>query len=313
MKKNLMFFAVVTMTLSFVFTSCKKDNKDTINSVTGVVLTPSVATLSVGDTLRLSVVVLPETAFNKTVVWSTSNSAVVSVVDGKVTASSTGQAIITVTTQDGNKTANCTLTIMAASHPPHTIPTCNNTSAPGWGQSFGVVYFATDQEFSISGNDITQIWSDAVHATNCYKSNYNGGLQGNYSSDCRSNPSQKGDLFSWCAIARYEKTLCPGDWRVPTKQDFINLDIALGGSGQNGQTIGSANVTSRYRATWNGNFGGYCDTSGSLGGQNSSGFYWAQEEDDERDGIYLGFNSAGNVDPNGWLVKSFGLTLRCVR
>jgi len=50
--------------------------------------------------------------------------------------------------------------------------------------------------------------------------------------DCRSNPGQKGDLFSWRAVSELKDVLCPYPWRVPTVQDFIDLDIALGGTGE---------------------------------------------------------------------------------
>ena len=50
--------------------------------------------------------------------------------------------------------------------------------------------------------------------------------------DCRSNPDFFGDLFSWQAVYELKYELCPYPWRVPSVQDFRDLDIAMGGNGQ---------------------------------------------------------------------------------
>jgi uncharacterized protein (TIGR02145 family) len=99
---------------------------------------------------------------------------------------------------------------------------------PKWGDSLGTVGFATSETWKI-GN---QEWSDAVTATACNKTTFDGGEKTNFNADCRSNPNQKGDLFSWCAVYRFQDQLCPAPWRVPTKKDIIELDIALGGTGK---------------------------------------------------------------------------------
>lgn len=84
-------------------------------SVTGVSVSPSQATLTVGDSTVLSASVSPENASDKTVSWSSSDSGVASVSgDGTVTAVSAGTATITVTTNDGGKTAAASVTVEAA-------------------------------------------------------------------------------------------------------------------------------------------------------------------------------------------------------
>ena len=68
--------------------------------------------LTKGETAQLTATVLPETATNRNVTWS-SNAPGVATVDssGKVTAVAPGTATITVTTEDGKKTATCTVTV----------------------------------------------------------------------------------------------------------------------------------------------------------------------------------------------------------
>ncbi|MBO4797200.1 MAG: Ig-like domain-containing protein, partial [Candidatus Methanomethylophilaceae archaeon] len=83
-------------------------------SVTGVLLDKSSLSLTVGSEAELKATVLPPNAGNKNVSWSTSNASVATVDNGKVKAVSPGTATITVTTEDGNKTATCNVTVTEA-------------------------------------------------------------------------------------------------------------------------------------------------------------------------------------------------------
>jgi len=165
-------------------------------------------------------------------------------------------------------------------------------------------------------NGITQIWSDAVSATNCQKTTFNAdpwaGDSYRFNADCRSNPDYSGDLFSWCAIIRFAKQLCPAPWRVPTMQDFIDLDLALGGSGQNRSDTPQF-VTDNYINRWSGAFGGLCLSDGTLWSQGSRGYYWSQSENDGTNGRSLNFDTNGTINPQSWDGKNYGLTLRCVQ
>lgn len=73
-----------------------------------------VTTLSLvkGDTESLTATVSPAKATNKKVTWSSSDKSVATVDDsGKVTAVASGTSTITVTTEDGAKTATCVVTV----------------------------------------------------------------------------------------------------------------------------------------------------------------------------------------------------------
>ena len=82
-------------------------------AVTGVSLDKSELTMNVGETSTLTATVAPSDAFNKDVTWSSSNEAVATVADGKVTAVAAGTANITVKTDDGSFTASCAVTVKA--------------------------------------------------------------------------------------------------------------------------------------------------------------------------------------------------------
>lgn len=82
-------------------------------AVTGVTLDKSTAKLTEkGQTVDLTATVAPENATNKNVIFETSNEKVATVDgNGKVTAVANGKATITVTTEDGEKTAACEVTV----------------------------------------------------------------------------------------------------------------------------------------------------------------------------------------------------------
>ena len=83
--------------------------------VTGVSLDKTAMRLDVGSTGQLTASVFPENATNKSLSWSSGNTAVASVDgSGKVSAAGAGTAVITVTTADGGHTASCTVTVQKA-------------------------------------------------------------------------------------------------------------------------------------------------------------------------------------------------------
>lgn len=70
--------------------------------VTDIVLSPSTLFLQLDEFVRLTTTVLPETAANKNVVWSSSNENVATVRSGRIDAYGYGAAIITCTAADGS-------------------------------------------------------------------------------------------------------------------------------------------------------------------------------------------------------------------
>ena len=94
--------------------SCKVTVKAKAVGVTEVTLDRAELTLTEGETETLTATVRPDNADNKKVKWS-SDKTDVATVDGtgKVTAVKAGEAVITVTTEDGGKTATCKVTVKA--------------------------------------------------------------------------------------------------------------------------------------------------------------------------------------------------------
>ena len=86
-------------------------SKPEIVRVTGVTLDKNALSLTVGGTYALKATVLPEDATNKALSWSSSNSAVLTVKDGVITALSEGSATVYVTTVEGVFKAECKVTV----------------------------------------------------------------------------------------------------------------------------------------------------------------------------------------------------------
>ncbi|MFJ7952509.1 YDG domain-containing protein [Lysinibacillus sp. NPDC096418] len=82
-------------------------------SVTGITLNTTTATIIQGETAQLTASILPVTATNKNVTWTSSDKNVATVDNqGKVTAIGVGNATITVKTVDGAKLATATIEVV---------------------------------------------------------------------------------------------------------------------------------------------------------------------------------------------------------
>ena len=104
--KNL-FFTLLGALLILAAFSCKKNEEV---AVTAVSLSPSTASLIIGQTVQLNTMVLPNDATDPTVTWTSSNLAVATVSNsGLVTAVSEGSSAITASA--GGKSAICAVTV----------------------------------------------------------------------------------------------------------------------------------------------------------------------------------------------------------
>ncbi len=105
-------------------TSDPEEDEDGEISVTGVSLNKSKLTIRSKDqTLQLTATVKPSDATDPSVAWSSSDTKVVTVdKDGKLTAVKDGTATITVTTTDGEYTADCAVTVSLYSDGFHQDP-----------------------------------------------------------------------------------------------------------------------------------------------------------------------------------------------
>ena len=98
--------------------TCKVTVKAKAVSVTDVTLDRTELTLTEGETETLTATVKPDNADNRKVTWSSDKTDVATVGgDGRVTAVKAGEAVVTVTTEDGGRTATCKVTVKAKAVP----------------------------------------------------------------------------------------------------------------------------------------------------------------------------------------------------
>lgn len=114
--------------------------KDMTIAVTGVTLDATEVTIEAGKVIQLTPAITPLKASNKDVVWSSTDNAVATVDNGKITGVKFGTSTITVRTVDGNFTASCVVNVINA-------PTVESLSITG---DFKIAY-EVGEEFSQDG------------------------------------------------------------------------------------------------------------------------------------------------------------------
>ncbi|MDR2890893.1 MAG: Ig-like domain-containing protein [Alistipes sp.] len=284
-------------------------------AIESVMINRGVASLLVDATLQLEPLFTPANATNKKVTWMSENEAVATVdKDGLVTALALGEAKITFTTDDGGFSMSCQVKV-------NTVETLRcSTDAPGWGESLGEVGFATDNTWELGG----LTWSDAVVASACDKDTFWGGEgEDDYKSDCRSIPvkvvganevNYKGNYFSWCAVVLHQDELCPGEWRVPDSNDFVALNIALGGPGTNQNNPGITQpILPKYASEWGGEFNGWAMNTGAATAQDTDSHYWTAEDRDGLRAMEMCYKRSMFIGPLNYNAKTVGAALRCVK
>lgn len=111
-----------------------ESSKPTNVLVTGVSLNASTVKMYVGQSYQLIHTIKPSNATNKGVTWSSSNTNVVSVSNGKIVGKSSGKARITVTTNDGRYSAYTDVTVI---NRPNSSSSSNSSSNSSSSSSSG--------------------------------------------------------------------------------------------------------------------------------------------------------------------------------
>ena len=81
------------------------------NFVTGITVSPNRLALNVGETANLTAIITPDTAENKNVIWSSSDTDIATVADGVVTAKTPGVAVIIAKSEDGGYKDICVVRV----------------------------------------------------------------------------------------------------------------------------------------------------------------------------------------------------------
>jgi len=291
----------------------------------------------VGGFLRLITTPMPSNASNRTLTWTTSNPNVVELVSFQnntmtaiVRARGVGTATLIATANDGSGvTLKRTITVSAD---PNIVPDfCLDNNMT----TVTSARFLTDQTWIVGDFE----WSDVVVSDQCASADsewsateHGGALATGFMTHCRKSVEGFGDGFTWCAVMRFRDILCPDGWRVPTAQDLITLDIALGGEGLNVNSGSTPSVderlTERYVPDWGASPIGSWNPLALMGMgpgefQNTgvTGFYWTLSEVNDASGraLNLALPNPNNpaamrvINPIATHGKGNPAALRCVR
>jgi hypothetical protein len=114
-------------------------------------------------------------------------------------------------------------------------------------------------------------------------------------------------------VERFADELCPYPWRVPTVQNFIDLDIAFGGNGtrRSGdfQTLNNSYMNPNV---WGGNCSGSVNRNNAASQSETGVQYWSISA--FRD-LHISC-ILGQIDPQGpfgGFAIASGYSLRCIR
>ena len=137
-----------------------------LKHVEGISLESS-ASVELGKTITLVPTFDPADATDQAVSWSSDNENYATVVDGVVTGVAVGDAVITVTSNDGGYQATCTVTVYRNPVTGITIEPNTVTLAPGIGANLAATVLpeeATDKSFiwSSDDEDIATVTTDGV-------------------------------------------------------------------------------------------------------------------------------------------------------
>ena len=134
-------------------------------AVTGVSLSKTELTLTVGKNETITATIKPTNATTQDVTWATSDSKIAKVSNGKITAVAEGEATITVTTKDGNFKAECVVTVEAAPgvtlwlNTGNTVGTCLNSKLTKIDSKFET---HSDVDINLTSTDVVS--SASIHA-----------------------------------------------------------------------------------------------------------------------------------------------------
>ncbi|MDR2448740.1 MAG: fibrobacter succinogenes major paralogous domain-containing protein [Prevotellaceae bacterium] len=174
-------------------------------------------------------------------------------------------------------------------------------------------YAASDKTWKIG--DYT--WSDAIHDPACNKEDFDGGGDGEAPKADGRSYTFKGSTYyyyTWPYVDQRAAELCPSPWRVPTKDDFINLDKALGGDGTT-RDADQMWIMLNYVDSWGGAYSGYAYNA-EVRNTDLYANYWSSSStefsSDTKYAYCLFFNTSGKVSPR--IDSPYdGYQVRCVK
>ena len=140
--------------------SCEITVKEKEAEVNKVILNKSAVQLKRGDEFTLTATVIPDTVKDKTITWTSSNTSVAEIKDGKITAKGVGTSIITATSVN-NRKALCIVRVLPIYVESLSFDKNNAVMVPGDNMQLNVTFTPADS----TNKSVTYISTDESIAT----------------------------------------------------------------------------------------------------------------------------------------------------
>ena len=146
--------ATITAKAGSKTATCKVTVSKAVVAVTSVTLNKTTLSLKVNQEATLTATVKPDNATDKTVTWTSSNTAVATVNNGKVKGIKAGTAVITA--KAGDKSAKCNVTVTADAAPVINLESSSATITGAVSMNYGTVSFSIE---NVTGNVFPEVTS----------------------------------------------------------------------------------------------------------------------------------------------------------
>ncbi|WP_299442569.1 chondroitinase-B domain-containing protein [uncultured Aquimarina sp.] len=212
-------------------------------SVDGIVLSPSTTTIQIGNTQQLTATISPANATNQNLTYSSNNTSVATInANGLINATNTGEAVITVTTEDGGFTDTTIVTVVTTSSEINLAlnkPVTATGTPDGNNVASNLVDDSTDSRWSVNGFpksftvDLGATFSINKTALICYKDRAY-----QYTIETATDPNG-----TYTAIVDRSNNTTPGTVSNPITDNFSSVDARYvrvtvsGASGYSGPWI----------------------------------------------------------------------------
>jgi uncharacterized protein (TIGR02145 family) len=170
--------------------------------------------IALASTSKINVTILPANATNKTITWKSSDANIVSIKDGGIlSAEKVGQATLTVTSEDGNKTATCTVIVEEGNDD----DLCKDAD--------GRVYKTVEIGNQVwMAENLAYLTADMLTQKTAFVYDYAG--EDLSAAKALDNYTTYGVLYTF---AEAEKCI-PAGWHLPTDAEFKELEMHIGNS-----------------------------------------------------------------------------------
>lgn len=237
-------------------------------AVTGVTLEGDKA-IAIGETVKLTATIAPANATNKKIIWNSSNPEIASIgTDGTIEGKAAGETTVTVTTEDGSKTATCKVEVTSIPLKAYNVgdyyPDADDSST-----AVGVVFKITNGGVHgkvISLDETTAQWSTVNHYFTI--NDYNDGAANTKIIMEQAEADTKYPAAAWCVAKGV-------GWYLPAKAELT----------------GFGNIWYANPTTYNTKFTNAGGTAINL--DTFKNYYWTSNTDSGSDSA-ISFNGGGS-------------------